>query len=146
MLDYGAAQSPPALPRNGPGMQTAAAPAPGPSAWSVFELIAILWSGRFIIVAGALLGAFLMLAVGKSLPPSFAATAQLYIDPRDLRVLESELTPRTDDPNTGIALIESQMLVITSSNVLRRRPCVAPHGRGDGLSRASAAGNSQSSL
>ena len=120
MLDYGAAQSPPALPRNGPGMQTAAAPAPGPSAWSVFELIAILWSGRFIIVAGALLGAFLMLAVGKSLPPSFAATAQLYIDPRDLRVLESELTPRTDDPNTGIALIESQMLVITSSNVLRR--------------------------
>lgn len=121
MLDYSAAQNPPlALPRNEPGPQTTSARANDVGDWSLFDLIAILWSGRFIIVGAALLGALLMLAIGKSLPHTFAATAQVYIDPRDLRVLESELTPRTDDPNTGIALIESQVLVITSSNVLRR--------------------------
>ncbi len=58
--------------------------------------------------------------IGKSLTPRYAATAQLYVDPRELQLVERELTPRSQDLS-GLAMVaESQVRLITSNSVLSK--------------------------
>ena len=76
---------------------------------------------RAIPIAGcAFAGAILAFGVGKVLTPRYAAEAQIYIDPRDLRLVEKELTPVGQDSVSYLTIVESQAQVITSSNVLGR--------------------------
>ncbi|MGB3447833.1 MAG: Wzz/FepE/Etk N-terminal domain-containing protein [Xanthobacteraceae bacterium] len=83
-------------------------------------LIAELWRRRIFIVAVAFGCACLAVAVGKSLTPRYTATAQLYVDPRELQLVERELTPRAQDMS-GLAIVaESQARFITSNSVLLR--------------------------
>jgi uncharacterized protein involved in exopolysaccharide biosynthesis/Mrp family chromosome partitioning ATPase len=83
-------------------------------------LIAVLWRRRIFIVAVAFGCACLAVAVGKSLTPRYTATAQLYVDPRELQLVERELTPRAQDMS-GLAIVaESQARFITSNSVLLR--------------------------
>jgi uncharacterized protein involved in exopolysaccharide biosynthesis/Mrp family chromosome partitioning ATPase len=87
---------------------------------SVLELFRLVWRRRVAIVSVALICACLAVVIGKSLTPKYSATAQLYIDPRELQLVDRELTPRTQDL-TGLAMVvESQARVITSNNVLLR--------------------------
>ena len=80
----------------------------------------LLWRGRLVVVLCALAGAVAAGFVGKALPPRYTATAQLYIDPRDLRIVDRELNPQNGDSNAAIAQIESEARVLTGTNVLRR--------------------------
>ena len=83
-------------------------------------LIAVLWRRRIFIVAVAFGCACLAVAVGKSLTPRYTATAQLFVDPRELQLVERELTPRAQDMS-GLAIVaESQARFITSNSVLLR--------------------------
>ncbi|MFX7768397.1 Wzz/FepE/Etk N-terminal domain-containing protein, partial [Acinetobacter baumannii] len=52
--------------------------------------------------------------------PRFVATAQIYIDPRGLQVLDSDPNSRQQDSNTAINFVESQVRIITSQSVLAR--------------------------
>lgn len=52
--------------------------------------------------------------------PRFLATAQIYIDPRGLQVLDSDPNSRQQDSNTAINFVESQVRIITSQSVLAR--------------------------
>src|SRR4051794_32906046 len=92
---------------------------PRPS-FSVIDLIGLLWRRKVAIVAAALIGACAAVMIGKSLTPRYAATAQLYVDPRELQLVDRELTPRSQDIAGLSMVVESQARLITSNNVLLR--------------------------
>src|SRR6201991_1062219 len=96
-----------------------AQPRPAKS-FNVIELIALLWRRKVAIVAAALICACTAVMIGKSLTPRYAATAQLYVDPRELQLVDRELTPRSQDISGLSMVVESQARLITSNNVLLR--------------------------
>ncbi|MEA2865673.1 MAG: polysaccharide biosynthesis transport protein [Bradyrhizobium sp.] len=97
----------------------AAPQAPRMSAgFSVQELVRLLWQRRVAIVAAALICACAAVAIGKSLSPKYTATAQLYVDPRELQLVDRELTPRAQDVSGLAMVVESQARLITSNSVL----------------------------
>src|ERR1700737_2697068 len=100
----------------------AAPPAPPrPSAgFSVLDLTRALWQRKVAIAAAGLICACAAVMVGKSLTPKYSATAQLYVDPRELQLVDRELTPRAQDISGLAMVVESQARLITSNNVLLR--------------------------
>lgn len=86
--------------------------------FNVLELVNLLWRRKIAIAVAALLGATLAVAVGKSLAPRYTATAQLYVDPRELQLVDRELTPRAQDVSGMSMVVESQARLITSNSVL----------------------------
>ncbi|WP_027573555.1 exopolysaccharide transport family protein [Bradyrhizobium sp. WSM1743] len=98
----------------------------GPEAWqrrpqagfNVLELANLLWRRKVAITAAALLGATLAVTIGKSVTPRYTAIAQLYVDPRELQLVDRELTPRAQDVSGMSMVVESQARLITSNSVL----------------------------
>ncbi|UPK26164.1 exopolysaccharide transport family protein [Bradyrhizobium sp. 195] len=86
--------------------------------FNVLELANLLWRRKIAIAAAALLGATLAVTIGKSLTPRYTATAQLYVDPRELQLVDRELTPRAQDVSGMSMVVESQARLITSNSVL----------------------------
>src|SRR3954453_5973274 len=86
--------------------------------FNVLELFNLLWRRKIVIAVAALLGATLAITVGKSLTPRYTATAQLYVDPRELQLVDRELTPRAQDVSGMSMVVESQARLITSNSVL----------------------------
>ena len=86
--------------------------------FNVLELVNLLWRRKVAIAAAALLGATLAVTAGKSLTPRYTATAQLYVDPRELQLVDRELTPRAQDVSGMSMVVESQARLITSNSVL----------------------------
>ena len=104
-----------------PPKPDAATAQPRPAAsFSVIDLIGLLWRRKVAIVAAALICACAAVMIGKSLTPRYAATAQLYVDPRELQLVDRELTPRSQDISGLSMVVESQARLITSNNVLLR--------------------------
>jgi uncharacterized protein involved in exopolysaccharide biosynthesis len=85
---------------------------------SVSQLIHLLWRRKAAIVVAGLIGACLAVAIGKSLTPKYLATAELYVDPRELQLVDRELTPRSQDISGLAMVVESQARLITSNSVL----------------------------
>src|ERR1700744_2043570 len=85
---------------------------------NVLQLVELLWRRKTAIVAAGLIGACAAIAIGKSLTPKYFATAQLYVDPRELQLVDRELTPRSQDISGLAMVVESQARVITSNSVL----------------------------
>jgi uncharacterized protein involved in exopolysaccharide biosynthesis/Mrp family chromosome partitioning ATPase len=103
------------------GQANSGAPRPQPlisGSFSVLELSRVLWRRRVAIAAAGLICACAAVAVGKSLTPKYMATAQLYVDPRELQLVDRELTPRAQDVSGLAMVVESQARLITSNNVL----------------------------
>src|SRR5580692_11083421 len=94
------------------------APARTAAGFSVLELARLLWRHRVMMAAAALIGACLAVAIGKSLTPKYLAPSQLYVDPRELQLVDRELTPRAQDVSGLAMVVESQARLITSNNVL----------------------------
>lgn len=88
------------------------------ASFNVLELVNLLWRRKIAIAAAALIGASLAVTIGKSLTPRYTATAQLYVDPRELQLVDRELTPRAQDLSGMSMVIESQARLITSNGVL----------------------------
>jgi uncharacterized protein involved in exopolysaccharide biosynthesis/Mrp family chromosome partitioning ATPase len=86
--------------------------------FSVLELTGLLWRRRIAIAGAALICACAAIAIGKSLTPKYSATAELYVDPRELQLVDRELTPRSQDISGLAMVVESQAHLITSSSVL----------------------------
>lgn len=74
----------------------------------------------WLVLALAVVGAVLGLAVKATLPSKHVATAQLLIDPRALQVFPNEMVNSQLDANAAINFVESQMQLITSERVLAR--------------------------
>jgi len=88
--------------------------------FDLFELAGLLWQRKAMIASAALICAVAAAAVGKSLTPRYSATAQLYVDPRELQLVDRELTPRAQDVSGLAMVVESQARLITSNSVLLR--------------------------
>ncbi|OKO89481.1 hypothetical protein AC629_06065 [Bradyrhizobium sp. NAS80.1] len=88
------------------------------AAFNMLELVNLLWRRKVAIAAAALLGATLAITIGKNLTPRYTATAQLYVDPRELQLVDRELTPRAQDVSGMSMVVESQARLITSNSVL----------------------------
>ncbi len=86
--------------------------------FSVLELVRLLWRRKIAIVSAGLICACAAVMIGKSLTPKYSATAQLYVDPRELQLVERELTPRAQDISGLAMVVESQARLITSNSVL----------------------------
>ena len=78
----------------------------------------LLWRRRIAIAMAGLICACAAVMIGKSLTPRYAATAQLYVDPRELQLVDRELTPRAQDISGLAMVVESQARLITSNSVL----------------------------
>ena len=98
--------------------KSGATPPHASAGFSVLELTRLLWRRKVAIASAALICACIAVIVGKSLTPKYTATAQLYVDPRELQLVERELTPRAQDISGLAMVVESQARLITSNNVL----------------------------
>jgi uncharacterized protein involved in exopolysaccharide biosynthesis/Mrp family chromosome partitioning ATPase len=94
------------------------APRRPPAAFSVLDLTRSLWRRKVAIAMAGLICACAAVMIGKSLTPKYAATAQLYVDPRELQLVDRELTPRAQDISGLAMVVESQARLIPSNNVL----------------------------
>ena len=89
-----------------------------PAGLSVLQLAQLLWRRKIAIAIAALICACAAVAIGKSMAPKYLATAQLYVDPRELQLVDRELTPRSQDISGLAMVVESQARLITSNSVL----------------------------
>ena len=99
-------------------VRPALVPVPASAGFNVLDLVQLLWRRKIAIAAAALLCACVAVAIGKSLTPKYTASAQLYVDPRELQLVDRELTPRAQDISGLAMVVESQARLITSNNVL----------------------------
>ena len=86
--------------------------------FDLFALFSVLWQRKGTIIVTALIAACAAVIVGKSLTPKYTATAELYVDPRELQLVDRELTPRAQDVSGLSMVVESQARLITSNSVL----------------------------
>jgi uncharacterized protein involved in exopolysaccharide biosynthesis/Mrp family chromosome partitioning ATPase len=86
--------------------------------FSVFELTRLLWQRKKTIAVAALICACAAVVIGKSLTSRYTASAQLYVDPRELQLVDRELTPRAQDVSGLAMVVESQSRLITSNTML----------------------------
>ena len=100
------------------GKSGARATASASSGFDLLALFRLLWRRKTTIIAAALGFAIAAVVIGKSLSPKFTATAQLYVDPRELQLVDRELTPRAQDVSGLSMVVESQARLITSNSVL----------------------------
>jgi uncharacterized protein involved in exopolysaccharide biosynthesis/Mrp family chromosome partitioning ATPase len=105
-------------PINQPKSSARQVPQRGSAGFSVVDLIRLLWRRKVAIAAAGLIVACAAVIIGKSLTPRYSATAQLYVDPRELQLVDRELTPRAQDISGLAMVVESQARLITSNNVL----------------------------
>lgn len=85
-------------------------------------IIGTLWARRELILLMAVLGLALAILAGLLMTPKYVSTAQLFIDPRDLRVLQNDVSPNTvgSDPTSITGYLESQARVIASDSIKSR--------------------------
>lgn len=85
-------------------------------------ILATLWSRRGLILLMAVAGLGLGILAGLMMTPKYVSTAQLFIDPRDLRVLQNDVSPNTvgSDPTSITGYLESQARVIASDSIKSR--------------------------
>lgn len=107
-------------PINPPRPDAAQAQPSAAASFNVMDLIRVLWRRKVAIAMAALMCACAAVMIGKSLTPRYAATAQLYVDPRELQLVDRELTPRSQDISGLSMVVESQARLITSNKVMLR--------------------------
>ncbi|SFV38460.1 exopolysaccharide transport family protein [Hyphomicrobium facile] len=84
------------------------------------DILAALWRRKLFLLICGLLGAGFAVMLSKIVPHRYVATAELLVDPRDLRLLDREVMPRAGESDSGITVVESQVQVLSSNSVLKR--------------------------
>src|SRR5260370_15381143 len=94
------------------------APVSASAGFSVLDLAQLLWQRKIAIASAALICACVAVAIGKSLSPKYTASAQLYVDPRELQLVDRELTSRAHDISGVAMVVQCHARLITSTNAL----------------------------
>jgi uncharacterized protein involved in exopolysaccharide biosynthesis/Mrp family chromosome partitioning ATPase len=98
-----------------------AQPEPGDDARvDLKELIRVMQRRHKLILWVAAIPVLLAILYGLLATPLYTASTQILIDPRDRRIVSNEVAPEGLAADGGVAVVESQLLVITSDTVLRR--------------------------
>ncbi|WP_237479957.1 GumC family protein [Lichenibacterium dinghuense] len=98
-----------------------AAPGPQQPAGSVIDLrglVHILRRRRKLIVGAALVLGLVAACVAATLSPRYVASTKIIFDPRPIAVLQSDLQAQVQGGEEASAEVESQLQVITSTEVL----------------------------
>ncbi|MDO3433249.1 GumC family protein [Rhizobium sp. CBN3] len=82
--------------------------------------IAAIWSRRLVVFVLALVGAVGGGVVAPLIGQKFTAVSSLYFDPRQIGLAEAGAQSSGPSPEMISALIDSQVQILTSGNVLRR--------------------------
>jgi uncharacterized protein involved in exopolysaccharide biosynthesis len=88
--------------------------------FGLFDIIAALWKRKWLMILLPLACAIGAAAYAMSLPNLYLATAQILIDPRELRVLDRDVVPQGFANDAAVSFLESQVRVIGSTDMLRR--------------------------
>ncbi|WP_434711851.1 GumC family protein [Rhizobium sp. YTUHZ045] len=116
-----AALEPPAAPEpavaNVPLQNTSA---PAAALLDLRSSIAAIWSRRLVVFVLALFGAVGGGVVAPLIGQKFTAVSSLYFDPRQIGLAEAGAQSSGPSPEMISALIDSQVQILTSGNVLRR--------------------------
>ncbi|MCQ0990298.1 GumC family protein [Jiella marina] len=83
-------------------------------------LISEIWAAKRMIVLATLLGFAVATLLALSTPKKYTAITEVLVDPRDIKVVQNEVTPNGLPSDATLALIESQIAVIYSNDVLTR--------------------------
>jgi uncharacterized protein involved in exopolysaccharide biosynthesis len=97
-----------------------AAPAPAAPLIDLRSSIAAIWGRRLIVLGLALLGAAAGGVVAPTIAQKFTAVSSLYFDPRQIGLADAGTQSSGPSPEMISALIDSQVQILTSGNVLRR--------------------------
>ncbi|TKT77464.1 GumC family protein [Aquamicrobium sp. LC103] len=84
------------------------------------DIVTMMRKGWLMIAGTALLCLMLALAYGVTRDRYYDASAEIYVDPRGLQVVERDVTRAAETSDAGIAFVESQMRVMTSDSVLAK--------------------------
>ncbi|MEF2073358.1 GumC family protein [Consotaella aegiceratis] len=82
------------------------------------ELFQAVWKLRSLVLFVTLAAIGLAVAIALATPKTYQAALQIMVDPRDLKVVQNEVTPSGLASDATLALIESQTSIITSNTVL----------------------------
>jgi uncharacterized protein involved in exopolysaccharide biosynthesis len=82
------------------------------------ELISAIYRFRYLIVFLTLIGAAVGVATALSIPKVYYSNAEILVDPRDLKLLDRELTSSNLPFDASLALVENQLQIITSRTVI----------------------------
>jgi polysaccharide biosynthesis transport protein len=108
-------------PRTGaPAARPTLAPADLGELWR-FDLMRTLgWIGQrfWWVVAAVVAGAIVAFFVVSVIPPRFTASAELLVDPSNLKVMPNDLFTDTQQRDSALLDSESKLRVLTSGNVL----------------------------
>ncbi|MGE0502795.1 MAG: GNVR domain-containing protein [Rhizobiaceae bacterium] len=85
-----------------------------------FRVIGGVVRSRWIIVGATIAGAVLGVVIALSTPKLYQAYTELVVDPRDLALVDRELTTTGLPSDATLALVENQVRVLTSSTVLNK--------------------------
>jgi polysaccharide biosynthesis transport protein len=84
------------------------------------RILSVIWRGKAIILGTTTVSLIAALLFVSFVPHRYTATTQILIDPTDLRAVATDLAPASQANDAAVLLIESQVRVLTSDNVLRR--------------------------
>ncbi len=128
--------------------QAASTPAAGNSSdrplVDIKTVLRSVWQLRKIIIATTALGAVGGVLIALSTPSIYVAESKLYVDPREVRLTDSDLSKQSLATEGILALVDSQLEVLRSRTVmekvaarldLEKDPEFAGKGSGDASAR-----------
>ncbi|MEM5500052.1 Wzz/FepE/Etk N-terminal domain-containing protein [Ahrensia kielensis] len=83
-------------------------------------MISAIWRWRWPIVGLTLLGGALGAAYAISTPKIYSAYTQLIVDPRQVKLVERDLTPEFLGNDAALSIVDSQLESVISTPVLKR--------------------------
>jgi len=101
-------------------------PAASPTQIDLLKIGATLWRGRATILGTTIAAVLLAVVFVLVAPHRYTAVTEILIDPVDLRAVANEASPSAPTSDTTLLLIDSQVRVLTSDDVLR--PVVESQG------------------
>ncbi len=96
---------------------------PPPGDRPLVDIKAVLrsvWQLRFVIAATTVLGAVAGVAIALSTPSIYLSESRLYIDPREVRLTDSDLSKQSLATEGILALVDSQLEVLRSRTVMEK--------------------------
>lgn len=98
-----------------------AAPAPGDRPLiDIKTVLRAVWQVRKIIIATTVLGAVGGILLALSTPSIYVSEAKLYVDPREVRLTDSDLSKQSLATEGILALVDSQLEVLRSRTVMEK--------------------------
>lgn len=84
------------------------------------KVIGGIGKSKLLVVLCTILGAVLGVAIALSTPKKYETATELLIDPRDLKLVDRDLTQAGFSNEATLAIVENQVRVITSGTVLNK--------------------------